>query len=43
LLPEWLEPNRKYLENVLPKVKTPSLEQFSSSIGKNHKTGHLKK
>lgn len=39
LLPKWLEPNRRYLESVLPKVKTPSLEEFSSSIGKNHKTG----
>ena len=43
LLPEWLEPNRKYLESVLPKVKTPSLEEFSSSIGKNHKAGSVKK
>jgi glyoxalase family protein len=30
LLPKWLEPNRKYLESVLPKVNTPSLEGFSS-------------
>ena len=43
LLPKWLEPNRKYLERVLPKVKTPTLEEFSSSIGKNHKAGSVKK
>jgi glyoxalase family protein len=31
LLPEWLEPDRKYLEKVLPKIKIPSLDKFSSS------------
>ena len=31
LLPEWLEPDRKYLEKVLPKISTPSLDKFSSS------------
>ena len=30
LLPEWLEPDRKYLEKVLPKISTPSLDKFSS-------------
>jgi glyoxalase family protein len=39
LLPEWLEPNRKYLESVFPKVKTPSLGEFSSTNGRNNKTG----
>ncbi len=29
LLPEWLEPDRKYLEKVLPKISTPSLDKFS--------------
>jgi len=31
LLPEWLEPDRKYLDKVLPKISTPSLDKFSSS------------
>lgn len=31
LLPEWLEPGRKYLEKVLPKISTPSLDKFSFS------------
>ena len=31
LLPEWLEPGRKYLEQVLPKISTPSLDKFSFS------------
>ena len=31
LLPEWLKPDRKYLEKVLPKISTPSLDKFSSS------------
>jgi glyoxalase family protein len=35
LLPKWLEPERKYLEKVLPKVGTPSLNEFSSSDKKN--------
>ena len=30
LLPKWLEPDRKYLEKILPKVKVPSLDQFSN-------------
>jgi glyoxalase family protein len=30
LLPDWLESDRKYLENVLPKIRTPSLDKFSS-------------
>ncbi|HEU5121020.1 MAG TPA: ring-cleaving dioxygenase, partial [Candidatus Nitrosocosmicus sp.] len=30
LLPEWLEPERKYLEKILPKIKTPSLDGLSS-------------
>jgi len=30
LLPKWLEPERKYLEKVLPKVTAPSLDKFSS-------------
>jgi glyoxalase family protein len=30
LLPEWLEPDRKYLERVLPKIRVPSLDKFSS-------------
>ena len=35
LLPKWLESERKYLEKVLPKVYTPSLDKFSSSSKKN--------
>ncbi len=35
LLPQWLEPDRKYLEKVLPKVNTPSLDRFSSSPSPN--------
>ena len=35
LLPEWLEPDRKYLEKVLPKISTPSLDKFSSSTSSN--------
>lgn len=30
LLPEWLEPERNYLEKMLPKVTTPSIDKFSS-------------
>ena len=30
LLPKWLEPDRKYFEKILPKVKVPSLDQFSN-------------
>lgn len=30
LLPAWLEPDRKYLEKVLPKVTAPALDEFSS-------------
>jgi glyoxalase family protein len=30
LLPKWLEPERKYLEKVLPKITAPSLDKFSS-------------
>lgn len=30
LLPAWLEPDRKYLEKVLPKVTAPALDKFSS-------------
>jgi len=29
LLPKWLEPERKYLEKVLPKIEAPSLDKFS--------------
>ena len=29
LLPNWLEPERKYLEKVLPKIEAPSLDKFS--------------
>ena len=29
LLPEWLEPDRKYLEKVLPTISTPSLDKFN--------------
>ena len=35
LLPEWLEPDRKYLEKVLPKISAPSLDKFSSSSSFN--------
>ncbi len=41
LLPEWLEPERKYLEKVLPKVTTPSIDKFSSYLS-NKKTITLK-
>jgi len=34
LLPTWLEPDRKYLEKVLPKVTVPSLDKFSSITSK---------
>jgi glyoxalase family protein len=34
LLPKWLEPERKYLEKVLPKVAAPSLDKFSSLTNK---------
>jgi len=34
LLPKWLEPDRKYLEKVLAKIDTPSLEKFSSLTNK---------
>jgi glyoxalase family protein len=34
LLPTWLEPERKYLEKVLPKVAAPSLDKFSSLTDK---------
>ena len=30
LLPKWLEPERRYLEKVLPKVTVPSLDKYSS-------------
>ena len=30
LLPTWLEPDRKYLEKVLPKVTAPAFDKFSS-------------
>ena len=30
LLPTWLEPDRKYLEKVLPKVTAPALDKLSS-------------
>jgi len=36
LLPEWLEPNRKYLEQVLPKISTPSLDKFSFSSSSSY-------
>ena len=35
LLPEWLEPDRKDLELVLPKISAPSLDKFSSSSSFN--------
>ena len=35
LLPKWLEPERKYLEKVLPKVAAPSLDKFSSLTNKD--------
>jgi glyoxalase family protein len=31
LLPQWLEPDRNYLEKVLPKISTPSLDKFINS------------
>ena len=34
LLPQWLEPYRKQLEKVLPKVNPPSLDRFSSLTNK---------
>jgi glyoxalase family protein len=34
LLPKWLEPERKYIEKVLPKVTAPSLDKFSSLTNK---------
>ena len=34
LLPEWLEPERQNLERILPKVKVPSLDQFSNLANK---------
>ena len=30
MLPTWLEPDRKYLEKVLPKVTAPALYKLSS-------------
>jgi len=43
LLPEWLEPDRKYLEKVLPKISTPSLDKFSSpSLSPSDQTSKLK-
>jgi len=30
MLPTWLEPDRKYLEKVLPKVTAPALDKLSS-------------
>jgi glyoxalase family protein len=44
LLPQWLEPDRNYLEQVLPKIKTPSLDKFlnpsssSSSLNQTSST-----
>ncbi len=35
LLPQWLEPYRKHLEKVLPKVSPPSLDMFSSYNQRN--------
>lgn len=35
LLPQWLEPDRNYLEQVLPKISTPSLDKFVRSSSFN--------
>jgi glyoxalase family protein len=43
LLPEWLEPDRKYLEKVLPKISTPSLDKFSYSSSSFDKTNKFRK
>ena len=43
LLPEWLEPDRRYLEKVLPKISTPSLDKFSSpSLSPSDQSSKLK-
>ena len=38
LLPEWLEPDRKYLEKVLPKISIPSPDKFPSSSNQTSNT-----
>ncbi|VFJ14388.1 ring-cleaving dioxygenase [Candidatus Nitrosocosmicus franklandus] len=35
LLPQWLEPDRKYLEQVLPKINIPSLDKFTNYSSSN--------
>lgn len=37
LLPDWLEPDRRNLEKVLPKIKIPSLDTFSAAFSMNDK------
>lgn len=37
LLPDWLEPNRRNLEKVLPKINLPSIDKFSTSLNQGDK------
>ncbi|HEU5120750.1 MAG TPA: ring-cleaving dioxygenase [Candidatus Nitrosocosmicus sp.] len=43
LLPQWLEPDRKYLEQILPKINTPSLDKFSSTSSSFNQDNNIHK
>jgi glyoxalase family protein len=42
LLPQWLEPDRNYLEQVLPKINIPSLNKFDNTSSLNQTSNNQK-
>jgi glyoxalase family protein len=42
LLPQWLEPDRKNLEQVLPKINIPSLNKFDNTSSLNQTSNNQK-